>query len=78
MYVQTAYTKKNALARNIQRVLLVSMNFGCRKWSDMMSLIYLIGVIYMYVNNITPAQYYLIEWALFSIADAIWVKGWRR
>ena len=43
-----------------------------------MSLIYLLAVNYMYVNNITPAQYFFIEWALFSIADAIWVKGWRR
>ena len=43
-----------------------------------MSLIYLIAVIYMYVNNITPAQYFFTDWALFSIADAILVKGWRR
>ena len=43
-----------------------------------MSIIYLLAAIYMSQNNITPDQYFFIEWALFSIADAIWVKGWRR
>ena len=43
-----------------------------------MGLIYLLAVIHMYVNNITPAQYFFIERALFSIADATWVKALRR
>lgn len=43
-----------------------------------MSIIYLLAAIYMSQNNITPDQYFFIEWALFSIADATWLKGWRR
>ena len=39
-----------------------------------MSIIYLLSAIYMYYNNITPSQYFFIEWALFSIADATWAN----
>lgn len=39
MYVQIAYTKEHAFAQNTRRVFLVGMNFGCRKWSDMIKLI---------------------------------------
>jgi len=40
-----------------------------------MSLIFLLAAIYMFRNDITPADYFFIEWALFSAADALWVKG---
>lgn len=37
-----------------------------------MSLILLIGAIYMFQNGIAPETDYLIVWALFAIADALW------
>lgn len=40
-----------------------------------MSFLLLLGVINMLENGISPETEYLIVWALFSIADAIWVRG---
>lgn len=37
-----------------------------------MSILCFLGAIYMFQNNIAPENNYLIIWALFSIADAIW------
>lgn len=38
-----------------------------------MSILCFLGAVYMLKNNITPEGNYLIIWALFSIADAMWV-----
>ena len=40
-----------------------------------MSLLLLLGGIYMWQAGISPETEYLIVWALFSIADAIWLRG---
>ena len=40
-----------------------------------MSIICFLGAIYMFLNDIPPENSYLIVWALFSIADALWVRG---
>lgn len=40
-----------------------------------MSILLLIGAVYMFQHDISPENNYLIVWALFSIADALWLKG---
>ena len=40
-----------------------------------MSLLLLIGAVEMLRSGASPETEYLIVWALFSIADAIWVRG---
>lgn len=40
-----------------------------------MSLLMLIGAIEMLQSGMEPETEYMIVWALFSIADAIWVRG---
>lgn len=40
-----------------------------------MSLICFLGAIYMFQNDIPLEISDLIVWALFSIADALWVRG---
>lgn len=43
-----------------------------------MSLILLLGFLMMYTEKIPREELtyeYLVVWALFSIADALWVKG---
>ena len=37
-----------------------------------MSLICLIGAIYMFADKVAPDTEYFVIWALFSIADALW------
>lgn len=39
-----------------------------------MSILLLIGAVYMFQQGISPEDDYLIVWALFSIADALWFK----
>lgn len=39
-----------------------------------MSVICAIAAVYMFKNNISPETEFLIVWALFSIADALWCR----
>lgn len=43
-----------------------------------MSVIYLLAALWMAHEQLEPAQYFMIEWALFAIADAAWVQAIRR
>ncbi len=43
-----------------------------------MSLLCFLGAIYCYKNGMDPGSEYWIIWALFSIADALWLKLGRR
>ena len=43
-----------------------------------MSLLCFLGAIYCYKNGMDPGSEYSIIWALFSIADALWLKLGRR
>ncbi len=43
-----------------------------------MSLLCFLGAIYCYKNGMDPGNEYWIIWALFSIADALWLKLGRR
>lgn len=43
-----------------------------------MSLLCFLGAIYCYKNGMDPGKEYWIIWALFSIADALWLKLGRR
>ena len=46
-----------------------------------MSLIFLIGFIMAYTGQLSPAEFdtdCLIAWALFSIADALWIGRCRK
>lgn len=43
-----------------------------------MSLLFLIGFIMAYTGRLSPAEFNtdcFIVWALFSIADALWIRG---
>lgn len=44
-----------------------------------MSLIMLIGFLMMYAGKLPSSDLtyeYLAIWALFAIADALWIRGW--
>lgn len=43
-----------------------------------MSLLMLIAAIRMLQDGTSPGTEYLVVWALFSIADAVWVRGGAR
>ena len=40
-----------------------------------MSFLLLLGAVDMLRSGISPETEYLIVWALFSIADATWIRG---
>ena len=37
-----------------------------------MTIIYMVAALYMSRNNLAPREFFFIEWALFSAADALW------
>lgn len=43
-----------------------------------MSVLCFFGALYCFKNGVDPGNEYFIIWALFSIADALWLKWERR